>query len=125
MKLTNKEIVSQCMERVKCWQHHCAAIDAACYALNNDKRHVSVETGNLRDLVIQRELDAWRDLAMWGLTLDKDERDRIKAAVHERFLRDGMNVAKWFSNGRDPGSWLAADDEEFRAMAREYFAPKP
>lgn len=125
MKLTNTDMVAQCMQRVQYWQAHCAAIEAACSALHTDRQHVRADVGNLRDLLIQRELEAWRDLAMWGLTLDDAERNRVKAAVHERFLRDGMHVAKWFSGGRDTGSWLAADDEAFRAMAREYFAPKP
>jgi hypothetical protein len=34
-----------------------------------------------------------------------------------------MCVDQYFSNGRTPSAWLAADEDEFRRMAREMFAP--
>jgi len=58
------------------------------------------------------------------LTLDREEQDRIKAAVYDRFLRDGMSVATWMNNGTSPGSWLSCNEDAFREMAKAAFAPK-
>lgn len=63
-------------------------------------------------------------MAMWGLTLDDAERNRIKAAAHHRFLRDGISVGTWLNDGVEPSKWLTSDAEEFRDMARKAFGPK-
>lgn len=124
MKLTNKDIVEQCMQRIELMQQHVQNIDNAARFLGEARRWETVDLGNLRHGLIDQELAEWRKLAMWGLTLDDAERDRIKAAVHDRFLRDGMHVADWFSGGVSPNSWLSSDESEFREMAKAAFAPK-
>lgn len=123
MKLKNKDIVVQCMERIELIQQHIKHIDNAKYFLSDSRRWEKVDCTSLRNALIDEELSEWRRLAMWGLTLDDSERDRIKAAVHDRFLRDEMHVADWFSGGVSPGSWLSSDEKEFRAMAKEAFSP--
>lgn len=124
MKLTKKDIVEQCLQRIELVQHHVQNIDNAARFLGEAKRWESVDVGNLRDGLIEQELSEWRKLAMWGLTLEEAERDRIKAAVHDRFMRDGMHVADWFSGGVSPSSWLSSDEAEFREMAKVAFSPK-
>lgn len=74
--------------------------------------------------LMQWELDEWRGLLMWGLVADQDTQDRIKAAAHERFLSDKMDVSKWFTGDENPSRYLTADAEEFRAMAKKAFAPR-
>ena len=126
MKLTNKDVVAQCLERIEFIQQHQKNVSAAVHHIHS-RAHGSkqVDTGDIMSRLFDQELTEWRNLAMWGLTLDDDERDRIKAAAHARFLHDGMHVANWLnSDGVSPGSWLKADEDEFRAMAKAAFAPK-
>lgn len=124
MKITNKQVVEECMARIEQLQEHIKAVEAAAWCLRESKRWVEVDYGNLHDLLISEELEEWRNLALWGMTLDGAERDRVKAAAHQRFLRDGMSVGKWLGNGIEPSQWLVSDEEEFRAMAKEAFGPK-
>lgn len=70
------------------------------------------------------ELDEWRNLLLWGIVCDQPTQDRVRAAAHERFLSDRHSVAEWLNDGIRPGKWLTADEEEFRRMAKEAFAPK-
>lgn len=72
----------------------------------------------------QWELDEWRNLLLWGIVCDQPTRDRAKAAAHERFLSERHSVAEWLNDGVRPNKWLVADEEEFRKMAKEAFAPK-
>ena len=126
MKLTNRDMVEQSLARIERWQAHYNAVNAALYAVREDmgQRAGEVNADNLARTLVDRELHEWRGLFMWALTLDDAEWDRIKAAAHERFLRDGMHVANWFHNGVSPGRWLAEDEEAFRAMAKKAFGPK-
>ena len=80
--------------------------------------------GKLLSDLMQAELDEWRNLLMWALVADIDTQDRIKAAAHQRFLSERHAVAQWFNDGAYPSSWLKADENEFREMARKAFAPR-
>lgn len=124
MKLTNKDMVTQCLERIDLWQEHIRAVQAAQYRLGETRRGKDPVGQDLYFQLIEAELDEWRGLFMWCLTLDDAERDRIKAAAHERFLADHVQVAQWFTGSTCPSSWLSADEDTFRAMARNAFAPK-
>ena len=127
MKLTNKQMVEEAMERIELLQLHVNAVEAAARCLQHRRsyRGETITYGNLRDTLFEEEMKEWRNLCMWGLTLDDDERDRVKAAAHQRFLADGTHVANWFNRGVTPGSWLSADEAEFRAMAKKSFGPTP
>jgi len=123
MKLTNKEIVLGQLEKIELYQQHIRNVEDAARDVR-DRGRTSVEYGNLMALLVDAELAAWRNVAMWGLTLEDAERDRIKAAVHSRFLHDGVSVQSWMNNGTSPSSWLKADEDAFRGMAKTAFAPK-
>jgi hypothetical protein len=123
MKFTNKRMVEEAMVRIEHLQAHISAIEAAARCIHERKRHIQIEYGTLRELLYQEEMSEWRNLFMWAITLDEAERDRVKAAAHHRFLADGMHVAHWINNGVSPGSWLSADEDEFRAMAKAAFMP--
>ena len=124
MKITNKQVVEECMARIEQLQEHIKAVEAAAWCLRERKKWVEVDYGNLHDLLISEELEEWRNLALWGMTLDDAERDRVKAAAHQRFLDDGQCVGTWMNNGVQPSSWLVSDEEKFRAMAKKAFGPK-
>lgn len=62
---------------------------------------------------------------MWGLTLEGQELDDIKALLHNRFLNDNISVAHWLDgSGVTPGVWLEKDEQDFRELCRKHFAPK-
>lgn len=123
MKLTNAHMVEQAMTRIELIQQHLTHLEQAKRFVSERSRETA-NTGTLFDDLVRLELGEWRNVAIWGLTLSQDEQDRIKAAVHQRFLRPGMSVTHWMHDGITPGQWLAADEEEFRAMARKAFSPK-
>ncbi len=127
MKLKNTDMVEQAMTRIELIQQHMQNLDEAARYVSERKSYADrarEDAGALRDALIRLELHEWRNVAMWGLTLDDAERDRIKAAVHQRFLRDGMSVTHWMNGGVTPSQWFSADEEEFREMARKAFSPK-
>ncbi len=127
MRIKNTDMVTRCLQQIERLQEHQKAIHAALNAVRmvRGPGRSDIDAGGL-DLELHRlELDEWRKLAMWGLTLDDAERDRIKAAAYDRFLNDGQSACLWLSaDGRTPGAWSGADEAEFRDMARAAFAPK-
>jgi len=123
MKLKNTDMVLQSMQRIEYLQHAVEMLDQISRMIYDDDRHKTVDEGNLRRLLIDKELAEWRTVSMWGLTLSDAERDRVKAAVHQRFMRDDMHVASWFNGVVLTTSWLQADEEAFREMAKKAFGP--
>lgn len=124
MKLSNKKLVQEILERIELIQQHIKNLEQAAWFVSARRRSEAVDYGNLRSQLIDTELDEWRNLFMWGLTLTQEEQERIKAVAFQRFLRDGMGVAHWLNDGVQPGCWLDADEKEFRKMAKEAFYPK-
>lgn len=126
MKVTNKQVVEESLVLIQLLQEHTNTVDAAASFIRHLKPHYTtpVDFGNLREKLINLELEEWRKLFMWALTLTTEEQDRIKAAAHDRFLNNKAYVAHWFTGGTYTDRWLVADEEEFREMAREVFAPK-
>lgn len=122
MKLSAKNIVLNQLAQIELIQGHISALDSCVDFLARDQHATQILTaGNLRDKLYQEEVKAWRNLCMWGLTLDDDDRARIKAAVHDRLIV-GKHVASWLTpDGRSTGWWMKADEDEFRAMARDAF----
>lgn len=123
MNISKERMAEESLERIMHIQEHISAVEAAVYSIMKRDRNKIIDYGNLRECLINDELDEWRKLFMWGLTLDKERRDRIKAAAHNRFLRDGMHVANWINNGISPGTWFVADEAKFRTMAKAAFSP--
>ncbi len=124
MKLTNKSIAVGCLERIEVLQEHVRRVNDAVHYIRSLNRRTEIDHVDIINKLYEEEMVEWRKLAMWGLTLDDAGRDRIKAAVHQRFLRDGMSVHDWMSDGVAAGSWLSSDEAEFRAMAKKAFGPK-
>ena len=127
MKVTNKQVVEECLVCIQLLQEHINAVNAAAYFVDRLEPHYNttpVDFGNLRERLFNLELEEWRKLFMWALTLTTEEQDRIKAAAHDRFLNNKTYVAHWFTEGGYTGKWLVADEEEFREMTRKVFAPK-
>ena len=119
--MKNKEIVTKLLEKIELVQEMIRSIDAiTCMLSGSDFRHRKPDRGNLRELLVEEELECWRNIFMWAMTLGEKERDRIKAAAHERFLGKQMSVGYWLGNA---SSWTKASEDEFREMARKAFAP--
>lgn len=122
MKITNRQLVEQALVRIEQLHEHITAVDSARYIAerHSDGKALGID---LRHALIERELDEWRNVFLWALTLEPAEQERIKAAAHERFLSDNQSVAHWFNDGDTPSMWLDADEKQFRAMARKAFGP--
>lgn len=126
MKLTNKDVVFDCLAQIDAIQEHIRSVEAALYRARDliGDRDGKLQATDLFAALHQAEMTAWRNLAMWGLTLDDADRARIKAACADRFLRPGMSVGRWLSrDGTQPSSYLVADEDEFRAMVARVFSP--
>ena len=124
MKLSNKDIIEKRLAEIEAVGQHIKAVEsAASYAYRAKHPHrPAIDCTALLSALHERELSLWRDVFMFGLTLDSEEQDRIKAAGYERFLSARMHVAEYHTPG--VSSYLTADDDEFRAMCAKLFAPK-
>lgn len=125
IKLKNSnDIIENVLSRIETLKEHQQAIHSVCVTIRNLKHpRYEIDTGTLLETLRDLELDEWRNLFMWSLTVDDKTRDRIKAMGHQEFLSAGHSVAYLFNDGVMPGKWLVADEEEFREMARKAFAP--
>lgn len=122
-----ERFVTEALERIEVLRKHYAACESAEHHMRyrtGYARDIRCDWSGMREALMQAELDEWRGVMMFGLTLDDKKRDRIKAAAHERFLKDGVSVSHWFNNGVTPGQYLSADEDKFREMCRKAFAPK-
>lgn len=127
MKITNKKLIEECLERIDLLQLHIAAVDSAKLHLSRIKQWqcFKVDSGNLRSELIDSELDEWRKLFMWCLTIEDDVRDRIKAAAYQRFLDQRTDVSQWLNpDCVVASSYLKSDEDDFRAMVSKVFSPK-
>jgi hypothetical protein len=124
IRLRNKDVVIQCLTAIEECHEHIEALHGAGRFIRTHLPHETHGDSVYHDLLMKIELEQWRNLFMWALTVDAKTQARIRAAAHERFLVNRMSVTKWLSIGSAPMAWLEADEEEFRKMAREVFAPK-
>lgn len=120
---TNKEVVLDVLASIEATEEHIRRLDEMARYAREHNKYTEVLTGNLREILFGIEIDQWRRLLMWGITLEEKDRDRIKAAAHQRFLRKGMSVADWMNGGIQPSSWLTANEEEFRELIEKTFKP--
>ncbi|CAK0780609.1 hypothetical protein CCP4SC76_7480003 [Gammaproteobacteria bacterium] len=84
-----------------------------------ENRGLRFSEGDVRSELVRIELDEYRRLFLWSITLSDDERDRIKALAYERFIK-GYDVSPYTTN---LSKWFVSDEEEFREMARHAFSP--
>ena len=119
--MNKTKITEDIMTRIMYIREMQEAYLACTSALRRRNRDYDKGDGKVFQDLMEWELEEWRNLSMWGLTLDEKTQTKIKAAVHERFLSDKMHVANWFHNGESPSSWRVSDEDEFRAMARKAF----
>jgi len=129
-RFNTRQMAADCMRRIETINEHVAAIEAAAQFMAERRGSASRDADAfkaaepLRRMLIELELDEWRNLTMWGLVVDRKTRGRIKAEVHQRFLRRGISTAHHWNGGVMPGSWMDADDKAFREMCRKAFAPE-
>jgi hypothetical protein len=123
--MKNKELVIQLMEKIETTRNHYQAIHSAMYfARNNGYYSDTVFSADLTRALVDIELGLWRQVFMFGMTLNDKEQERIKAAAYQRFLADGISVKDYLPGGANAGSWLVSDEEEFREMCKKLFVPK-
>jgi hypothetical protein len=117
---TREEVVEEAMTRIELIKIHKENVQNA-WRFSGVSNDISMNV--LMSALWQKEVFEWMTIAMWGLTLTADQRDRIKAAAYEMFLKDGKDVSHWLHDGYHPGQWYSADEDNFRNMAAEAFFP--
>lgn len=122
--MNKKKMIEDVMLRIMQIREMQTAYLTCTTALGRRNHEYKQGDGKVFSDLMQWELDEWRGLLMWGIVADQPTQDRIKAAAHERFLSDRNDVSKWFTGEEVPSRYLAADDEEFREMAKKAFSPK-
>lgn len=101
---------------VECQQHQENIIAAQHFANRNgvgDK--ATPDSRYVYNALMEKELSLWRTLAMSALYLPETDRDRIRAAVHERFFDNDRVI---------PTDWLGCDSSVFKAAIAELVLPK-
>ena len=124
MKFTQRKIAEQLLVDIEVISNHIRNLNDMTNFLLHKAAFISPlspNAGNLHAVLIERELDAWRKLFMWSLTLTDKEQARIKAAAHDRFFKRDMYISTYLSDQPEDG-WLNADEEEFRKFARRVFS---
>ena len=118
---TKKDQATWAVERIEKIQRYISIIDEIASFLVNIHRF-KPEFGNVRSLLFELETTEWRNVAMWGITLDKEDRERLSAAIYDRHFSDGHSVATWLHpSGVMPSSWMNAEEEAFREMVKKAF----
>jgi len=121
---TIKLLCEESAMRIGQIQEHIKSVDAAISCLHERNGFdFKSDVGQLLNCLYSEELKEWRHFFMFGLALDDDDKDRIKAAAYQRFLNDKMHVAHWLNNGISPAMWMSADEKRFREMVKRAFYP--
>lgn len=123
---TNMDMVRQIWEQIDLLQYHYNAVQSAMFHIQTMHGPDCQKTfsSDLLDALNRKELDAWRTLFMFALTLPQKERDRVKAAAYEKFLNKHTSVASYMNNFHGASSWACEEEEEFRANVEKLFAPE-
>lgn len=120
---TNKEVVLDVLASIEITEKWISEFDAMVRYAREQNKFAEISSGNLREILYGIEIDQWRKLLMWGITLDDKDRDRIKGMVHNRFLSHNMGVIDWLNNGIQPSRWFSAEEDEFRSLVEKTFYP--
>lgn len=122
--MKNKDLVVQLMEKIDVVRNHYTAVQSAMYFARHNRYGEEVFSQDVLTALVAIELDLWRQVFMFGMTLNDKEQERIKAAAYQRFLADGISVKDYLPGGANAGSWLVSEEEEFREMCKKLFAPE-
>lgn len=122
MKFTNKKMAEQSLERIQLIQQHIESVEYASSYLQRIDSYFKPDFGNIIERLLKEELTEWKNLFMWALTLNNEERDRIKVAAYNRYVSEKYDVSRWINNGLDLGRVFVADEKEFREMVKKVFS---
>lgn len=123
--MKNKELVMNLWTQIdETQRHHNAVMAAVSYLHNSHSYSQKSFSDDIIVALIKKELDLWRQLFMFALTLPGADQERVKAAAYDRFLNEQMSVSSYMNNCRGGSSWSVAEDEEFREMVRNTFKPR-
>jgi hypothetical protein len=118
-----QEQIEKIMEQIEIVNLHIRALeDVGSFIYKHNRHEEKIEANDYYDILVKIEVNKWRDLFMFGLVIDDETRDRIKAAAYDRFLKN--KVVTRFIAETELSSYLEADETKFLEMARELFAPK-
>lgn len=118
--MKNKELVLKLMKEIEIARKHYDAVMRAMGYATDGIYYNKTFSDDLLNALNHKELELWRQVFMFGLTLPAADQERIKAAAYEEFLAPDMSVREYITSGHQ---WLVSEEEEFREMARKLFMP--
>ena len=119
--MKNKDLVLKLMKEIEIARKHYSAVQRAMGYATDGIYYNTTFSDDLLNALNHRELELWRQVFMFGLTLPAADQERIKAAAYEEFLSPDRSVREYITSGHQ---WLVSEEEEFREMARKLFAPR-
>lgn len=119
-----RDLLDMNIKKIEQSQQYLSALgEMVVFIQNNVHGNQSVEFGSLRTQLLEAEQNAWQDLAMFALISTDKDRERVRAAMYARFLREKISIAEWLNGGISPHKWFTAEAKELRKMFLEEFAP--
>lgn len=119
--MKNKELVLKLMKEIEIVRNHYSAVMRAMGYATDGIYCNKAFSDDLLNALNHKELELWRKVFMFGLTLPATDQERIKAAAYEEFLAPNRSVREYITSGHQ---WLVSEEEEFREMARKLFMPQ-
>ena len=121
---TKRDLLDMNVKKIEQAQQYLSALGEISSFIQRYKLgYASIDFGSLRTQLFEVEQGAWQDLAMFALISTDKDRERVRAAMYARFLREDMSVAHWLNGGTEPRKWMTADVEELRTMFLNEFSP--
>jgi len=121
---TKRELLDMNVNKIERSQQYLSALgEIATFIQAHIHGNPGIEFGSLRAQLLAVEQSAWQDLAMFALISNGKDRERVRAAMYSRFLREKVSIAEWLNGGVSPSRWFTAEAKELRQMFLEEFAP--
>lgn len=121
------EAVQAAMAHVELCEQRIVALHFAARGLTVDQRTPDVNAGlsALHLALVEQELSAYRNLFMWAAVGNESARKEAKRRAFKRFLGERKSIMQLLDvEGKYPGQWSGAEEEEFRAELAAVDAPK-
>lgn len=115
------ELIQTALDRVQIAEYRIMAFDWAARHLGRkmhtaQSEEVSRALAIVRSALYEDELDAYRNLFMWG-NLFKEARQKAKPRALARFIKDGYSIMQYLNlDGEMPFSWLSEDEDNLRKL---------
>lgn len=117
------------LTRALIWDARVSCLDSWAHEAKGGPHGHPVDYTQLRQVMMAKSLDAWRDAMMWGVVSNK-VREEVKQAAANRFLKmDGSVKSAVMRHlslmGEPPGKWKVEAERAFREEIRRALGTVP